>query len=354
MKLTVKEIAEIVDGKIIGDSSAEISNVARIDEAVKGDLTFLYLQNYAKYLTSTNATAVFVKHNQNKPNRNDLTYIEVDSPENAFQIIISTYLKPKFVLNGIDPTASVDPSAKLGRNISLGKNVVISANCIIEDNTTIFHNTVLMENIKVGSDTLIFPNVTIRENCVIGNRVIIHAGSVIGSDGFGYSPDKNGVYHKIPQIGNVVLEDDVEIGSNVSIDRSAIGSTVIGKGVKLDNLVQIAHNVKIGDNTVISAQSGVSGSTKIGKNCILAGQVGTVGHIELADGVIVGAQSGVSKSLTKPGKYFGYPAKELRTTLRLESHIRNLPSYSERIKRLETQIQELKNLINNQTTEDLK
>ncbi|GBD90899.1 UDP-3-O-acylglucosamine N-acyltransferase [bacterium BMS3Abin04] len=354
MKLTVKKIAGIVDGKIIGNKYAEISNVARIDEAVKGDLTFLYLQNYAKYLTSTNATAVFVKHDQKKPNRDDLTYIEVDSPETAFLVIINTFLKPQFILNGIDSTASVDSSARLGTNVSLGKNVIISANCIIENNTTIFHNTVLMENVKVGSNTLIFPNVTIRENCVIGNRVIIHAGSVIGSDGFGYSPDKNGVYHKIPQIGNVILEDDVEIGSNVSIDRAAVGSTVIGKGVKLDNLVQIAHNVKIGDNTVISAQSGISGSTKIGKNCILAGQVGTVGHIELADGVIVGAQSGVSKSLKKPGKYFGYPAKEMGTTLRLESHIRNLPSYSERIKKLEIQIKELKNIINNQPTEDTK
>ncbi len=170
----------------------------------------------------------------------------------------------------------------------------------------------------MAKNVLIFPNVTIRENTIIGNNVIIHSGTVIGSDGFGYSPDENGVYHKIPQIGNVIIEDDVEIGSNVSIDRAAVGSTIIHKGVKLDNLVQIAHNVKVGENTVMSAQTGISGSTIIGKNCIFAGQVGLVGHVEIADNVIVGAQSGVSKGIKKSGTYFGSPAKEIQTTLRLE------------------------------------
>ena len=204
----------------------------------------------------------------------------------------------------------------------------------------------------VGNNCIIYPNVTIREDCVIGDNVIIHSGTVIGSDGFGYAPRKEGGYDKVPQIGNVVLEDDVEIGSNVSIDRAALGSTVIRKGVKIDNLVQIAHNVNVGDNTVISAQTGIAGSTSIGKNCILAGQVGIVGHIEITDNVILGAQSGVSKSISNSGRYFGYPAKDLGTSLRLEGHFRNLPKYAERIKELERKIEELeKNL--NQNSEDI-
>jgi UDP-3-O-[3-hydroxymyristoyl] glucosamine N-acyltransferase len=203
-----------------------------------------------------------------------------------------------------------------------------------------------LEGSEIGSDCLIFPNVTIREHSKLGKRIIIHPNSVIGSDGFGYLPDDKGVYQKIPQIGNVILEDDVEIGANVSIDRAALGSTVIGEGSKLDNLVQIAHNVVIGKHTVISAQTGISGSTKIGDHCVLAGQVGTVGHIEIADNVMVGAQSGVSKSIKKPGKYFGYPAKELSKSLRLESHIRSLPDYTEKVKNLEKKIKELEEKLN--------
>ncbi len=214
---------------------------------------------------------------------------------------------------------------------------------MLASNTKIYHNSVILENCKIGNNVLIFPNVTIRENSVIGNNVIIHSGTVIGSDGFGFSPNSEGVYQKIPQIGNVVIEDDVEIGSNVSIDRAAIGSTVIGKGVKLDNLIQIAHNVKVGKNTVMSAQTGISGSTKIGENCIMAGQVGCVGHIEIGDNVLIGAQSGISKSLLKPGTYFGSPAKELKTTLKLEAHIRSLPDYLEKIKKLEEKVSQLEN-----------
>ena len=255
--------------------------------------------------------------------------------------MLRTYFSPIFPLEGIDPSAYVHPDAQLGKNVALGKNVVISAGCKIGSNVKIFHNSVLLEEVEIGDGTLIFQNVSVREKCKIGGRVIIHPGTVIGSDGFGFNPDEKGVYHKIPQIGNVVIEDDVEIGSNVSIDRAAMGSTIIKQGVKIDNLVQIAHNVFIGENTVISSQSGISGSTKVGKNCILAGQVGLVGHIEIADNSILMAQSGISKSVKKPGKYFGSPAKELSTALRLEAHLRNLPDYVERIKELESQVKSL-------------
>ena len=341
LNIPLTKIAELVNGKLIGDANVTINSVARIDEAGKGDLTFLYLSKYEKFFTSTGASAILVKPDFNK-SRTDISYIEVKEPEKAFASVLINFFSPNFTLDGIDVTASVHPSSSLGTNVSLGKNVVISANCVIGNNVKIFHNTVLLENVVVGDDSILFQNVSVREDCNIGKRVIIHAGAVIGADGFGYHKDDKGVYNKVPQIGNVVIEDDVEIGANSTIDRAALGSTLIKKGVKIDNLVQIAHNVSVGNNTVISAQSGVSGSVKIGNNSIIAGQVGIAGHLEIGDNVILIAQSGVSKSLTKPGLYFGSPAKEFKTAKILEAHTRNLPEYSERIKKLEEEIKKLK------------
>ena len=337
MKIKLQEIAELVNGKIIGDENYFISGLAKIDEAKNGDLTFLYHPAYEKYFQSTKASAILVKTGFDKT-RNDINYIEIEHPEKAFFTLIRNYLSPKFQLEGIDNTAFVHPDAVVGRGTALGKNVIISSGCKIGDNVKIFHNTVLLDNVEVGDNTIIFQNVSIRENCKIGKRAIIHPGTVIGADGFGFNPDEKGVYHKIPQVGNVIIEDDVELGANVTVDRASLGSTIIKSGVKIDNLVQIAHNVIIGENTVISSQSGISGSTKIGRNCILAGQVGLVGHIEIADNTILLAQAGISKSIKKPGKYFGSPAKELSTALRLEAHLRSLPEYAERIKDLENQI----------------
>lgn len=344
MKITVQEAADLLGGRLYGDPSTVITGISKIEDANPGDLTFFYLSSYEKFLATTKASAILVKPDVEK-SRTDTCYIEVEDPKNAFQKIISSYFSYELSLTGIDNTASISPSAKVGKKVSIGKNVVISENCVIGDNTKIFHNTVLMDNVKIGSDSLIYPNVTIRENCVIGNKVIIHSGAVIGSDGFGYTQDKNGAYEKIPQIGNVIIEDDVEIGSNVSIDRASLGSTIIKKGVKLDNLIQIAHNVVIGENTVVSAQVGISGSTKIGKNCILAGQVGVVGHIVINDGIIVGAQSGVSKSLVNKGTYSGSPANEIGSHLKLQAHVRNIPTYTEKIKQLQKDIEEIKSQV---------
>lgn len=340
MEITVKEAADFIGGRIIGNPDLTVSNVAKIEEADQGDLTFLYLPAYIKFLTTTKASVIIV-NDEIERTRDDITYIVVNNPNIAFQKIIIKYFTPEFKLEGIDQSAKFDNSVKLGENVNLGKNVVIEEGCVIGDNVKIFHNSTILRNSVIGSNTVIFSNVSVREESRVGKNVIIHSGTVVGSDGFGFSPDEKGEYFKVPQIGNVIIEDNVEIGSNVSIDRAALGSTIIKKGAKIDNLVQIAHNVVIGENTVISAQSGISGSTKIGKNCILAGQVGLVGHIELTDRVIIGAQSGVSKSITKPGKYFGYPAKEWGTSLRLESHIRNIPQYLERIKALEKQLKDL-------------
>lgn len=344
MQLALKEIANFINGKIIGDENLIINSVARIDEAKSGELSFIYLPAYEKFQETTKASALIVKSNFNKT-RKDISYIEVDSPDKAFFSILRKYFAPKFELSGIDKSAYISPSAKIGKNVAIGKNVVISDGCVIGDNTKIFHNTTLFENVEIGNDCLIFSNITIRENSKIGNRVIIHSGTVIGSDGFGYHKDESGHYIKIPQIGNVIIEDDVEIGSNVSIDRAAMGSTIIKKGVKLDNLIQVAHNVIVGENTAISAQSGISGSSKIGKNCILAGQVGVADHIEISDGVIIMARSGVSKNITKPGFYFGAPAKEHRTAMKIEAHLRNLPDYAEKISKLEKEINNLKDLL---------
>lgn len=341
MEIKLKSAAELVGGNLVGDGDILIRGAAKIEDAKEGDLTFLYHPSYEKFFPDTKASAIIVNKNFNKT-RGDIAYIETDNPAQAFHILLDKFFTPEFPLHGIDQTAFIHKEAKIGRNVAIGRNVVISAGCVIGDNTKIFHNTVVLENCSIGSDCLIFQNVSIRENCIIGNRAVIHPGAVIGSDGFGFERISTGEYKKIPQIGNVVIEDDVEIGANTTIDRAALGSTLIKKGVKLDNLVQIAHNVSVGENTVMSSQTGVSGSTKIGKNCILAGQAGLVGHIELADNVIVTAQSGVSKSLLKPGMYFGSPAKDKRISMKEEAHIRNLPEYAEKIKTLEKIVEELK------------
>src|SRR3972149_5954182 len=226
IQVAVKEIADVVNGKITGDENLLISNVARIEEAKKEEITFLYLPSYEKYFPSTKASVILVKKGFNKT-RNDITYIEVDSPEKSFAEIIIRYFTPEFSLDGIDNTAFIHESVKLGNNVAVGKNVVVSAGCKIGENVKIFHNSVLLENVELGNNTLVFQNVSIREDCKIGKRVIIHPGTVIGSDGFGYSPDEQNIYHKVPQIGNVVIEDDVELGANVTIDRAALGSTII-------------------------------------------------------------------------------------------------------------------------------
>lgn len=340
MKITVKEAADFVGGKIIGDPDLEFSNVAKIEEADQGDLTFLYLPAYKKFLETTKASVILIKSDIERT-RDDITYILVENPNIDFQKIISKYFDEPVELNGFDSSAFIDESVQLGENVSIGKNVVIARDCKIGNNVKIFHNCVVMKNSKIGDSSILYPNVTIREKSEIGNNVVIHSGTVVGSDGFGFAQDDKGVFHKIPQIGNVIIEDNVELGSNVSVDRASLGSTVIKKGAKIDNLVQIAHNVIIGENTVISAQTGVSGSTKVGKNCMFGGQVGIVGHIEIADETIILAQSGVSKGIPKKGRYFGSPAKDIKVGMRLEGHIRQLPEYVQKLKELEDKLDSL-------------
>ncbi|MFA7288699.1 MAG: UDP-3-O-(3-hydroxymyristoyl)glucosamine N-acyltransferase [Melioribacteraceae bacterium] len=351
MKLKLKDIADLVGGIVYGNPDEVISNIAKIEESQKGDLTFLYLPAYEKYLSTTQATAVLIKPDLQR-SREDINYIEVKNPNHALQKIIITYLTPKIETKGIDKSAQIDESAFIGKNVNIGKNVVIERGVKIGDNSSLLHNTVVMRNVSIGESCLIYPNVTIREDSVIGNRVIIHSGTVIGSDGFGYIPNEKNEYTKVPQIGNVVLEDDVELGSNVSIDRAAFGSTRIKRGTKIDNLVQVAHNVLIGKDTAIASQCGIAGSSKIGNNVILAGQVGIAGHLEIGDKIVITAQSGVSKSLLKSGQYRGTPAEDFMTELKNEVHVRNLPSYAKSIKNLEEKIAFLEGKISELTKKE--
>ena len=277
MKINLKTAADFVGGVVIGNPEIELTGLSKIEEAREGELTFLYLPSFEKFLGTTKASAVIISP-EFKKTRTDISYIEVKNPNVAVQKIITAFLNPKINLSGIDPAASVHPTVRLGKNVSIGKNVVIGEGSVIGDGTVVYHNSVLLENVLVGNNCLIYPNVSIRENCVLGNNVIIHSNTCVGSDGFGYIPDEKGVYKKVPQIGNVVLEDDVELGSNVSIDRAALGSTRIKKGVKIDNLVQIAHNVVIGDNTAIASQSNCPPPGNSASDLRLSGYAAGVGR----------------------------------------------------------------------------
>jgi UDP-3-O-[3-hydroxymyristoyl] glucosamine N-acyltransferase len=339
----ISEIADFLDGKIIGDSNIKISQVAKIEEAKEGDISFIANPKYFKFAATTKASAIIVSLNFD-PVRNDLVYIKVPDPYVAFLKIIEKIELPnisKKPLSGIHPTAIVPSSAKIGQNVFIGPYVVLGEDTSLGDDSIIHAGTFIGDNSTIGSKTLIYPNVVIRERCKIGSGVIIHPGVVIGSDGFGFAPKKDSTYEKLPQLGGVIIEDDVEIGSNTTIDRATLGNTLIKKGTKLDNLIQIAHNVVIGENTVIAAQSGISGSTKIGNNCMFGGQIGIVGHIEIADKVSIGAQSGISKTIKQPGIYFGSPAKEHMEAFRIEGAIKQLPELLREFRELKKHIEEL-------------
>jgi UDP-3-O-[3-hydroxymyristoyl] glucosamine N-acyltransferase len=344
---SILEIANLLNGKIEGNKDLLIRNIAKIEEAGDGDLSFLANPKYFKYLNTTKASAVIVSENF-ESTRSDITLIRVNDPYYSFLRILekvegSKHEQPK--PKGIHPSAVISPGTKIGKDVFIGPCSFIGENSVINDGSIINAGSFIGNGVNVGKDTLIYPNVVIREGCSIGNNVIIHSGTVIGSDGFGFVPQKDGSYQKLPQLGGVIIEDDVEIGSNCSVDRATLGNTTIKKGTKLDNLIQVAHNVIIGENTVIAAQSGISGSTKIGRNCIVAGQVGFVGHIDIADNVTVGAQSGVSKSLRQSGIYFGSPAKGHKESLKIEGALRHLPELLHEFQQLKNEVTFLKTKI---------
>jgi len=335
MELSLAEIAEMVQGDLEGDSTINIHDVAKIEDAGKGKVTFISNPRYAKYIDTTNASAVIVS--KDFP-RTAKPIIRTQNPYFSFlQVLKVFHPSCETLAEGIHTSAIIDETTKLGANARIGACVVIDKKCRIGENVSIYPGVVIGPEVEIGKNTIIYANVVLREQVRIGNDVIIHSGTVIGSDGFGFAKEGQR-YHKIPQVGTVVIEDDVEIGANCTIDRATLGQTIIHKGVKLDNLIQVAHNVEIGENTVIAAQTGISGSTKIGKNAVIGGQVGFVGHIEIGDNTTIGAQSGVSKSLPPNSVYFGYPARPIMQAKREEAALRKLPDLLKKISELETKL----------------
>jgi UDP-3-O-[3-hydroxymyristoyl] glucosamine N-acyltransferase len=329
---------------IVGDEACEISSVAKIENAAEGQLAFIANPKYEKYLLTTKASAVIISDKFSGQAPESLVLIKVPDPYVAFVMLLEK-LSPKkeIVAAGIHPSAAVHPSAKLASGVRIGACAVVSENVSLGKNTIVASGVVVLSHAVIGDDCIIYPNVTIYDEMQIGNRVIIHAGAVIGADGFGFAPQTDGTYRKIPQVGNVIIGDDVEIGANVCIDRATMGSTMIANGVKIDNLVQIAHNVTVGENTVMAAQAGISGSTKLGKNCVIAGQAGLVGHIELTDKITVTAQAGVSKSYLQSGIMLrGSPAVPMKERLKEEILVRNLQSLYDRVKELEEKLESKK------------
>jgi len=337
---TLAQIAGRIGGKVSGNTELEIDGVSQIDMATKGKITFIANPKYKQALQSTGASAVIIDA------KADITpsipfIIVADAYFGFLQTFLLFNPTKKILEDGIHPSAVIHDSAKVSEGVAIGANAYIGAGVVIGSKTQIFPNCVILNNSKIGDGCTLYPSVTVREECSIGDRVIIHNGTVIGSDGFGFAFHE-GKYHKIPQLGRVVIEDDVEIGANTTIDRATMGETVIKKGVKLDNLIQIAHNCVIGENTVIAAQTGISGSTTVGRTVVIAGQVGLVGHIKIGDGAQLGAQSGVTNNVPDGGIYFGYPARPAMRAKRIEAVVNNLPDLRKRIKSLEKEISELK------------
>jgi UDP-3-O-[3-hydroxymyristoyl] glucosamine N-acyltransferase len=345
--ISVQDIAAALHADVDGDGELALERVAKIEEAARGDISFLANPKYLKYLETTGASAVIIDRKVEIPARADgrrPVYLRVENPYASFLKVLLMFHPPRDPLPpGIHPTAVVDPTAVLGTDVRIGPLAVIGEACRIGDGTSLMQGTVLCAGASVGPGSLLYPNVTVREGCVLGARVIVHSGTVIGSDGFGFAPLPDGSYEKIPQLGIVRVADDVEIGANCAIDRATMGETRIEKGAKLDNLIQIAHNVVIGENTVIAAQAGVSGSTRIGKRNMIGGQVGFVGHIEIHDDSKWGAQSGVHRATRKPGEtYFGTPALPFRAAARITAAQGQVPDALAALHELTKEVERLK------------
>jgi len=343
MQFTASQLAALINGKIEGDDNTFVSSFGKIENATNGQLAFLANPKYEEHLYTTNASIIIINDVQEIKESICATLIRVPDAYSAFATILATYKKMiTEQLHGIQQPVFISTSAKIGENVYIGAFSYIGENVVIGDNVKIFPQVFLGDNAMIDEGTILYPGVKIYHECKIGKRVTVHANTIIGSDGFGFAPQKDGTFKKVPQIGNVVIEDDVEVGANATIDRATLGSTLIKTGAKLDNLIQIAHNVEVGNHTVIAAQAGISGSTKIGNNVMIGGQAGLVGHIQIADGVKIGAQSGVSKSIKVADSIVvGSPAIEYISSLRGLAIIPNLPELKKRIMELEQMVQQL-------------
>lgn len=338
MKFTAAQIAEVLKGNVIGNQNIEVSNLSKIEEGEPGTLSFLANPKYTKYIYDTKASIVIVGKSFQAEKEVPCTLIEVDDPYSAFSQLLDIYNQVKLNKSGISPQAFIAASAQIGKDVYIGEFAVISENAIIGDGAKIYPQAFIGDNVKLGNGTTLFAGARIYNDCVVGNHCTFHSGVIIGSDGFGFAPQDDKNYKKVAQIGNVIIEDHVEVGSNTTIDRATLGSTIIRKGVKLDNLIQIAHNVEIGQNTVIAAQTGISGSTKIGENCMIGGQVGITGHLKIGNRVMIAAQSGIGSNIADGKIVQGSPAFDISPYRKSYVYFRKLPDLVARIEELEKQI----------------
>lgn len=335
MIFKAKEIAELLEGKVEGDANVEVNKLSKIEEGEPGSLSFLANPKYTQFIYSSEASVVIVSDDFKAEQEVKPTLVRVKDAYGAFAKLLEVYNKIMLDKKGVSNQASIAVSAKIGKDVYIGPQAVIGENAEIGDNAKIYPQTYVGDNSTVGAGTTIFAGVKIYSDIKIGKNCVIHSGVVLGADGFGFAPQADNNYQKIAQIGNVIIEDNVEIGANTTIDRATLGSTIIRKGAKLDNLIQIAHNVEVGENTVIAAQSGIAGSTKVGRNCMIAAQVGIIGHIKIGDNVKIAAQSGVSASVKEDAVIFGSPAFDARDYRRAYVHFRNLQKIVDRLDKLE-------------------
>ncbi|QQL48850.1 UDP-3-O-(3-hydroxymyristoyl)glucosamine N-acyltransferase [Mucilaginibacter ginkgonis] len=345
MQFTAHQISLLLGGTVEGNPDATVNQLAKIEEAQNGSLSFLANPKYEQFLYTTNASVVIVNKDLVLTGEVSATLVRVDNAYTAFSVVLEQYNTLKLNKSGIEQPSFIHPDAQIGDNVYIGAFSYIGPGAKVGNNSKIYPNSYLADNVTIGDNCTLFPGVKVYFDCVIGNNVIIHSNTIIGSDGFGFAPTEDGSYKKVSQIGNVVIEDNVEIGANTTIDRATMGSTIIRKGVKLDNLIQIAHNVEIGANTVIAAQSGISGSTKVGERVVIGGQVGMVGHITIANGSQFQAQSGVSRSITEENKKWGgTPAFAFNDQLRSHIALQRLPNLEKKVAELEKLIAELRNV----------
>ncbi|GAA4337443.1 UDP-3-O-(3-hydroxymyristoyl)glucosamine N-acyltransferase [Mucilaginibacter gynuensis] len=342
MQFTAQQISLLLNGTVEGDALAAVDKLAKIEEATTGALSFLANPKYEPHLYTTNASIVIINNDYVLTEPVKPTLIRVENAYSAFSILLEQYNTIKLNKAGIETPSFIHPSATIGKDVYIGAFAYIGPNVKIGDKSKIYPNTYIADNVEIGDNVTLFAGVKVYFDCVIGNNVIIHSGAVIGSDGFGFAPAADGSYKKVSQIGNVIIADDVEIGANTAIDRATMGSTIISKGAKIDNLVQVAHNVEVGTNTVIAGQAGISGSTKIGSNAVIGGQVGIAGHLTLANGTQISAQTGVNSSIKEEAKQWGgSPYLPYKDYLRAHVNIRRLPDMEKRISELEKIIAEL-------------
>lgn len=343
MEFSAQAIAQFLGGTVEGNPDTKVNTVAKIEEGHEGALSFLANPKYTQYIYSTKSSIVLVNNDFVAESPISATLVRVANAYEAFAMLLQLYAQSKKQKSGIETPSHIDSSAKIGENLYLGAYAYISEKVIIGNNVKIYPNVYVGDNVKIGDNTIIYPNVTVYEDCIIGKDCVLHAGSVVGADGFGFASGEDTNYKKIPQIGNVIIEDYVEIGANATIDRATMGSTVLRKGVKIDDHVHIAHNVEVGENTVMAAQSGVAGSSKIGKNCMFGGQVGVGPHLRIANGVKAGAQTGIPSDIKQEGAIvLGSPASDISSQRRSMAVYKNLPELRSRLSDLEKIVKELR------------